>query len=151
MPQRKLLKIKRELDSLGIKIHLSSFEIYDLNLQTWQLQDDLLSLKLDIKKEAEQRFDLKEVDQHQKANEVNFKLPPNSLSMKMNRRKLRKKKRRTIEKWRVLMSWGNRRLSMSFNMNLSLATKSWILKSAFILNKNWGQFFSNKGRIMDIS
>ena len=57
-------------------MHLSSFEIYDLNLQVKQLQDDLLSLKLDMKREAEEPFDLKKVDQHQEGNEDNFNLPP---------------------------------------------------------------------------
>jgi len=67
--------IKHELDFLSINIHLSSFEIHDSNLKTQQLQEDLLFLKLDMKREAEQAFESKEVDQHHEGNEVNFDLP----------------------------------------------------------------------------
>ena len=75
MSQRKLLKIKRELDFLSIKMHLSGFDIYDLNLQLQQLRNDLLASKLDMKRDTEKLFD-SEVDQHQWGNEVNFDLPP---------------------------------------------------------------------------
>jgi len=75
MSQRKLLKIKHELDFLSIKIHLSGFDISDLNLQLQQLRNDLLASKLDMKRDTEKPFD-SEVDQHQRGNQVNFDLPP---------------------------------------------------------------------------
>ena len=65
MSQRKLPKIKRELDFLNFKIHHSVFEMYHLNLQMQQFKNDLLSFKLDMKRKVEQPIDSKEVDQCQ--------------------------------------------------------------------------------------
>ena len=83
MSRRKILKIKCELDFLGIKIHLSSikrhlssFQIYDLNLQAQQLKGDILSLKLEMKREAEQPFVSNEVDQSHEDNKVDLDLLP---------------------------------------------------------------------------
>jgi len=53
MSLRKLLKLKVEFDIFDLKIHLSSFDINDLDLQTQQLHDDLLSFKLEMKREVE--------------------------------------------------------------------------------------------------
>ena len=42
-------------------------------------------------------------------------------------------------------------IEYELNMNMSVATKSWILKGVHILNKICRQFFSNKGRMIDTS
>ena len=99
-----MLENKLELDFLSINTHLSSFKIYDLNIKTQQLQHGLLSLKHDIKREAEQTFDSKEVDRHEEGNEVNFDLPLKFDEFENEQEAIEEKKRRWVEKRMVLMS-----------------------------------------------
>ena len=54
MSQRKLIKLKHEADSHGVKIDSIGLQIDSVGLQIQQFTNDLLSLKLDMKREVRQ-------------------------------------------------------------------------------------------------